>query len=60
MLKIFRKENFKYIHISTDHIFSSKIKYFKENAKYRNINYIQKQRLWLKKIKNNKKLNYKN
>ena len=52
-----KKKNFKYIHISTDHIFSSKkIKYFKENVKYRNINYYSKTKIMAeKKIKNNKK-----
>ena len=55
--KLSQKKNFKYIHISTDHMFSSKkIKYFKENTKYKNINYYSKTKIMAeKKIKNNKK-----
>ena len=55
--KISQKKNFRYIHISTDHMFSSKkIKYFKENSKYKMLNYYSKTKIAAeKKIINNKK-----
>ena len=51
-----KKFRFKYIHISTDHFFSSKkIKYFNENSTLRSFNYYSKTKLSAeKKIINNK------
>ena len=51
-----KKNNFKYIHISTDHLFSSqKIKFYNENSTLKSINYYSKTKLIAeKKIINNK------
>ena len=43
---IYPKNNFKYIHISTDHFFSSeKIKFYNENSTLKSINYYSKTKL---------------